>query len=904
MASAPLAEGDYLLHYRLLGPVGAGGMGVVWRALDTRLNREVALKLLPSLQTDEPQQTQRLTREAQCASALNHPNIVTIYDINSDAGRHFIAMELVRGKSLRELLRERRLDATEAIRYAIQLCDALAKAHAAGIIHRDLKPGNVMITGDGLVKVLDFGLAKPVGETGRSSALASKDLLDDDSLTTPGAVLGTVGYMSPEQTLGGDVDARSDVFSFGVVLYEMLSGYRPFPGASRQEVALNLLRGAPQPLHLLCPGVPHLIEEIVNRCLAREAANRYTDCGAVVRELRVAAEELPANPPSVAPGEGDTTIFDEALGTHGSGTGRQSVQIPPRASHAFRWVAAILLLVVVVVAGLAWRFYARPALKAQAPRGIAVLPFTPVGSEDRTRAFGVGLVMSLSSQLSALEPFREAFWVVPPGDVLQAKALSAKEARQMFGVDLVISGSVEATGNRIRVTAIVSDAKSQRMLRSGQMTEAAADSFALQDDLVSLVAQLLQVGLPVEVRATAASFNSREPGAEDYYVQGRGYLLSDANQADLAIAVFKEALRRDPAFAKAYAGLGEAYLDKYEFSKDPDWINKARASCEQALKLRPRNIHAQAVLGNIARIEGRYDEAVSVLRTIVTQEPKNLEAWLHLARTYESKQALREAEAAYQKAVEIQPSYPGAHQHLGSFYYKQGRYDEAARSFKRASELAPDNYKALNNLSAVLVQQGHFAPAEVALRHSLEIRPNPIAYNNLASLYFTEGRYAESVPMMEQAVKMGQRSATLLSSLAHLYRLVPELRPKAAKASADAIDVALRQIAVNPHDAEARADLAWLYAEQGERQSALREISAALKEAPESGFVLFRLVLVNELLGDRKEALVAYDSLAKTGSLLTEVNHRPELKALRNDPKFKEKEWQTTQSHLASSARK
>lgn len=526
-----------------------------------------------------------------------------------------------------------------------------------------------------------------------------------------------------------------------------------------------------------------------------------------------------------------------------------------------------------------------------------MLPFTPVGSEDRTRAFGVGLVMSLSSQLSALQPFREAFWVVPPADVLQAKAQSAKDARQMFGVDLVVSGSVEATGNRIRVTATVSDAHNQRMLRSGQMTEAAADSFALQDDLVALVAQLLQVGLPIEARASAASGNSREPGAEDYYVQGRGYLLSDINQADLAITVFKEALRRDPTFAKAFAGLGEAYLDKYEFTKDHEWIDKARKSCELALKLRHGNIHAQAVLGNIARVEGRYDEAISILRSIVTQEPRNLEAWLHLARTYESKQAVREAEAAYQKAVEIQPSYPGAHQHLGSFYYKQGRYDEAGRSFKRASELAPDNYKALNNLAAVQVQQGRFSQAERALRHSLEIRPNPIAYNNLASLYFTQERYGEAVPMMEQAVKMGQKSTTLLGSLAHLYRVVPELRPKAAQASADAIDVAQKQIAVNPHDTEVRADLAWLYADQGDHQPALREISAALKETPENGAVLFRSVLVYELTGHRKEALAAYDSLAKTGSYLTEVNRRPELKGLRTDPKFKEKQWQTTQSH-------
>jgi serine/threonine-protein kinase len=894
MASAPLAEGDYLLHYKLLGPVGAGGMGVVWRALDTRLNREVALKLLPADQVDGPLQTQRFTREAQCASALNHPNIVTIYDINSDAGCYFIAMELVRGKSLREVLRQRRLGCAEALRYAIPICDALAKAHAAGIIHRDLKPGNVMITDDGVVKVLDFGLAKPVGDTARSLAAAGRDAVEDDSLTTPGVVLGTVGYMSPEQTLGGGVDARSDVFSFGVVLYEMLSGYRPFPGANRQEVALNLFRGAPQPLSLLCPGVPRPIEEIVNRCLAREAADRYTDCGEVVRDLKAAAEGLPASLSPASSGAGDTTIFDEALGAQGRTAGRrQTGKRPSRLALALISIAAFLAFG--ILAWLTWTLYPRPA--RQQVRGIAVLPFTPVGSEDRTRAFGVGLVMSLSSQLSALQPFRDAFWVVPPADVLQAKAQSAKDARQMFGVDLVISGSVEATGDRIRVTTIVSDAHNQRMLRSGQMTEAAADSFALQDDLVALVAQLLQIGLPAETRASAASSNSREPGAEDYYIQGRGYLLSDINQADLAIAVFKEALRRDPAFAKAYAGLGEAYLDKYEFTKDPDWIAKARASCEQALKLRQENIHAQVVLGNIARVEGRYDEAVSILRSIVTREPRNLEAWLHLARTYESKQALREAEAAYQKAVEIQPSYPGAHQHLGSFYYKQGRYDEAGRSFKRASELAPDNYKALNNLAAVLVQQGRFSQAERALRHSLEIRPNPIAYNNLASLYFTQERYAEAVPMMEQAVNMGQKSATLLGSLAHLYRVVPELRLKAAKASADAIDVAQKQIAVNPRDSVARADLAWLYADQGDKPAAVREIVAALKETPEDGAVLFRSVLVYELTGDRSSALAAYDSLAKTGSYLTEANRRPELKGLRTDPKFKEKEWQTTQSH-------
>ena len=890
MGSAPVAEGDYLLHYKLLGPIGAGGMGVVWRALDTRLNREVALKLLPSLHSEEPQQTQRLTREAQCASALNHPNIVTIYDINSDAGRHFIVMEFVRGKSLRDLLRERRLGRSEALRYAVALSDALGKAHAAGIIHRDLKPANVMISNDGLLKVLDFGLAKPVGEMPNSSSSGDWESGEPAALTMPGAVLGTVGYMSPEQALGGEVDARTDVFSFGVVLYEMLSGYRPYPGSSRQEVAVNLLRSAPQPLSLLSPDISPAIEAIVNRCLASNPNDRYADCAAAARDLKAAVDGMPASLSSSGDITGDTTIFDAALGADSSRASRVSaVSGGHRLSPLWWWGAAVLVLI--AAAWSAWTFYPRAVLRQ---RGIAVLPFTAIGSEDRTRAFGVGLVMSLSSQLSSLQPFREAFWVVPPADVLQAKAQSAKDARQMFGVDMVVTGSVETTGQRIRVTANLSDARNQRTIRSAQMTEAAGDSFTLQDNLVTLIAGLLEVPLPAEARLSAELGKSREPGAEDYYLQGRGYLLSDINQADLAIDVFKEALRRDPSFARAHAGLGEAYLDKYEFTKDPEWIAKARESCERALKLRDGTIEARTVLGNIARVEGRYDEAASILRDVVTRDPRNWEAWLRLARAYEGKRSFKEAESTYRQALEIQPSYPGGYQHLGAFYYNQGRYDEAVRSFQRASELAPDNYKALNNLAAVFVQQGRFPEAERALRRSLQLKPNPIAYNNLASLYFTQARYADCVPMMEQAVQMGQKSATLLGSLAHLYRLVPELRPKAAKAAADAMDVARKQLTVNPHDTLARGELAWLEAEQGEKQAALKEVGSALKEAPKDGAVLFRSVLVHELVGDRDGALAAYDSLGQTGTFLTEVNQRPELKALRTDPRFREKKWQTT----------
>ncbi len=862
MNPAALVAGDHLLHYRILERIGAGGMGVVWKARDTKLGREVALKVLPVEPGGDSLRTQRFLREAQLASALNHPNIITIYETGCDRGVHFIAMEYVRGQTLRELVWAGRLPVERALAYAVPICEALAKAHAACIVHRDLKSANIMVSDDGVVKVLDFGLARASRPDPEATAVAAG--LPASALTLPGSVMGTPGYMSPEQALGDEVDERSDVYSFGVVLYELATGVLPFPGASPREIAENQLRGNPRPLAELAPEYPPELEQVVRKCLQKEREQRYANCQEVAQDLRRLATSRTA---SISGG---------------------AVRWRPAARTRRRAFLAALSAVAMLAAAALW-FHGRVGRVERKQRGVAVLPFTSVNADERAQAFGLGLVLAVSTHVSRLETFQKAFWVVPAADVFQAKALSARDARQSFGVDLVVSGSVETTGRRVRVTASVIDARNQRQIRSRQITTSAGDAFRLQDELVQAVGELLELELPAEERASALASGSSEPGAQDYYLQGRGYLQSGGDKADPAIEVLLEALKRDPQFALAHTGLGEAYLQKYTTTKQPVWIDQARASCQAAIEIGGRTPQALLVLGMIAQAQGRYEESASLLTQATRLEPRQPQAWTTLAQAYESQGRMQEAEEAFQKAVQLQPGYPVGHQSVGSFYYRRGRYTEAAKSFERQRELAPDSFRTYTNLGALHLQMGRYRDAEGALKKSLALQPSALAYNNLSSCYFYQERYTDAVPMMEKAVELGPAGVPVLTNLARVYKLAPALAAKAPPVYQRAADLARTMLKVNTRDADTHADLAVILAETGDKAGAEREILEARRLAPSSGAVLFRAVFVYEQIGERERALESYQALAATGSFLEEVGRRPELKSLRADPRFRRK---------------
>jgi serine/threonine-protein kinase len=638
--------------------------------------------------------------------------------------------------------------------------------------------------------------------------------------------MGTFAYMSPEQFRGHEVDSRSDVYSFGLVLTDMLQS------------------------------VPSELEPVVEACLERDPPRRYQNGTELAAALRQVVNRISAL------------------------SSAETVALPVGQIKHRRRILALAALGLVILGGVLWLW-----LHARGPRqrGVAVLPFTISGSDKREQAFSLGIVTALANQIAGVEAFRQGFWVVSPGDVAQARLQSARDARQLFGVDLVVTGRVDLAGDRVRVTASLSDARTQRQLRSRQITTA-ADSWKLEDEIAGVAADLLDVRLPERSKAGGERAGV-EPGADDYYLQGRGYLQS-GDQAEAAIAVFQEALRRDPKFARAHAGLAMAWLQRYRATKDAEWIARAHASAGEAIRLGGRTPESLTALALISREEGHYPESAALLQEVLRLDPRNIDAWIALARANDALKRVPEAESAYRQAVAAQPGNPQGHELLGVFFYNHGRYPEAERSFLQARNLAPDSYRAWYRLGALYLQTGRLKEAEAAWMRSIALKPNGVAYNNLAALYFDQERYADAARMMEKCVEIGPVSLVMLASLARAYRHVPELAGKAAGAAEQGRALAAKTLAVNTRDADTHADLGLLLAESGDHAGAAKEIETALNLAPASAPVLFRAVMAYEAIGRRDDALRAWHSLARTGGLAREIEHRPELKALRADPRF------------------
>jgi tetratricopeptide (TPR) repeat protein len=537
---------------------------------------------------------------------------------------------------------------------------------------------------------------------------------------------------------------------------------------------------------------------------------------------------------------------------------------------------AVAAMAILVAAALVWSYFGVGQL-----RGVAVLPFNSISNDGEAQALGLGLATAASSHLSAQEAFQKAFWVVPAADVVQTKARTTQEARQAFGVNLVVAGMVDLQPGHVRVTATVNDAKRGRQLRSRQVTQATGDPVTLQDQVVRSIAELLELDLP-HARTGSADF-----AAEGDYLRGRGFLEGGYDRADAAIAAFSSALARDPKFAQAHAGLGQAYLNKFLYSRQPSWLEKAKSSCREAERLGGRTPDVLATLGGIAGAEGRGEEAVTLLRQVVAAEPYNHAAWNRLGKQHEALRRLKEAEQAFRKAIDLQPQYAGGHRGLGVFLYGQGRYSEAARSFERAREIAPDNYRTYSRLGSAYFQLGHVEEAEKAMKQSIALKPNAVGYSSLCALSMFRERYAEAAALCEKGLQFGTASASGVGNTAVAYRLSGN-EEKAQALFHRAIELARGELKVNPRNAESQAELAWLLAHTGDRAGAEQQIEAARESAPGDASVLFGSLVVYELLGQRERALAIFQALRKMNSFLEEIRARPELKSLRTDKRFKE----------------
>lgn len=852
-----LGSGAKLGSYEIIAPLSAGGMGAVYKARDTKLPRQVAVKVLPPSFASDPDALVRFRREADVLASLSHPNVVTIHEIGQEGHTLYIAMEFVDGKVLNDVLAAGQMRMEDVFDVATQIATGLAFAHQSRIVHRDLKPKNIMIRRDGLVKILDFGLSK------LAPAFPQLPLDQTTTLTAPRTILGTVDYMSPQQAAGLPVDFRSDQFSFGLLLYEMTTGKRPFKRGTAAQTLAAIIEDEPQPATSLNRKVPHALDAIIRRCLRKDPEERYASTDDLVRELKEKRE-------------------------HFSGIGLvhlPSWTLPP-----------VLAVVCLLAAGGIWTIAPRlperfrvwpPLVQTVAAKQLAVLPFTNVGNDPASQAFCDGLVEILSSKLSQLEQFQKSLRVVPATDVLREGIVSVKEARQTFGVTLVITGSVQRTDSRVRMTINLVDPQTLRQLKSKTIDTEVRDISTLQDGVVLEAAELLDVRLTSDAKQVLAVGGTSVPGAYDLYAQGRGYLqrYDVAQNVDHAITLFKAALAQDNRYALAQAGLGEAYWRKYEQSKDPQWAEQAKKTSAAAIGLNDKLAQVYVTLGMIHTGTGDYDQAIESLQRALQLDPLNADAYRELAKTYERLGKLKEAESTYLNAIVVRSNYWAAHNELGGFYFRMGRYDEAEKEFQTVVELTPDNARGYSNLGAVAYSQKRYQEAATMFEKSAAIKPTDAAYTNLGALYFSQGRYPDAARYFELAVQISGHDSQRWHNLAAAYQWSNQT-DKARVAFQRTAELAEEELRINPRDTNVLITLADAYSMLNRAQRARNLLEKAMALAPNDVSDTFQASVVYEQLGDRQRALEYIAKAIKGGYPRDLIEKAPSLTQLRSDPRF------------------
>ena len=852
--------GRTISHYKILDRIGAGGMGEVFKAEDLRLSRTVALKFLPADLSLDTHANRRFMHEARAASSLEHPNICSIHEVDTAPdGRMFICMSFCDGEPLRDIIGRGPLPAKDAVKIAVKTAEGLAAAHKAGVVHRDIKPANIIVARDGGVKIIDFGLAKLAG--------ASR-------VTRPGTTLGTIAYKSPEQTHGDEVDGRADVWSLGMVLFEMLTGDVAFGADFDQATVYSILNETPRRVGELRADVPPELEGIVARCLEKDPANRYRSA----RELARALDRLAVH-------ERWSSVSIDAGGDNGNDDGVKHGRI------RFAIVAAVAVIAAAMVLYTGRGVWERWIPGEDGGRHIAVLRFASVGTDETLAAFCDGLVETLASKLTQLEPGRgTSLWVVPASEIRQREIDSVTEAREAFGVDLAVTGSVQRIGGGLRVIVNLVDADSDRQLKSAFIDDPMTDASVLQDSTVVALASMLDIDIPPESRDRIVAGGTGMAEAYGAFLEGLGYLQRRDKivNIDKAIERFGYAVELDPGYALAYAGLGEAYWRMYEERRDTSLVDIARAHCGTAIEIDDMLAPVHVTLGIIDGGTGRFPQAVAEFKRALQLDPDNFEAQLELANVYRSLGWKEEAERGYSRAIEmrLEPDNWRAYSHLGVFYYMQDNLEAAVEMTLKVTELYPGYVRAYNNLIGFYYFLGDIENARKMFDVSVALDPDAQSYANMGTLYIYEGRYDDAIPMLEKAVELAENDAAAWGNLADAYRYAPGTKPRSIPAYRRAIELAGEQLAVNPEDAGLRALMAVQMAKAGATGEAIAEVETAMRRKPDDQIILFNAAIVYEIAGRRDDALRLLEHAVAAGNL-QKIEKEPELESLRASDEFR-----------------
>ena len=831
-------------------------MGEVYLAHDTNLGRNVALKILPDNLAQDPHRMQRFIQEARAASAINHPNVCTIHEVGqSDDGRSFIAMEYIEGETLADKIQGSPLSSFEIVDLGSQIASALEGAHAKGIIHRDIKPRNIAVTPRGQAKVLDFGLAHVMPQQKHVPIEEASTLARTDT----GILLGTIDYMSPEQALGREIDTRTDIFSLGVVLYEMATGRKPFSTENKLETIDRIAHLEPDPPSQLNKRIPSELQRIITKCLQKNPQRRYQSARDLVSDFQALKHE--AHPRLYRKLTAALAVVSLAL---------LLLWIPSVRQQVLRW------------SGLA---------RLPEKKFLAVLPFRVIGDDPASQTFADGLMEILPSRLSLLEQFHGALSVVPAVEVRERGINSVAKAQAAFGVTLVVSGSVQRQAAQVRLTLNLNDAKTLKQLWSSVNEYALTNALALQDGVVLALAKMLELEIRPEMEQLLARRRTTVPKAYDFYIQARSYLLRFENvkNIDAAIGLFEEAIQQDPNYTLAYAGLGEAYWRKYQGTQDTQWVPKAVANCQRAQELSADLTEVAITLGLIKTGTGKNQEAIEHFQRALELDPVNSEAYRGMARAYEAlgdKENLDKAEATYLKAIQLKPGYWAGYSNLGRFYYRLGNNESAAQQFKEAIGLTPDNFRAYASLGAIYYHMERFEEAQAMYERSLKIEPNLFAYQNLGVLYWHQSKYGAAAETYEKALSLNPQNYQMHGYLAASYYWSGGQLDKALLNYQKAAEMAEEHRKLNPKNAAVLSDLAGYYGVLGNREKALPLIEQMLTLAPNDTHILFHAALTYEELGERAKALQWLQTALEKGHSRQEVENNPWFTKLRGDTRY------------------